>query len=146
MIIPSFYKVCKNNVYHLNADLMHLYTALRIVGYETLTPFSQITVTVYSGFTEHMLSTNSLVIFRSTCSFTFPVFKSAYKHAPGVSKIATSLPLYASISSVVMIVLIWYSTQALDRGTRSISRHYGKSTRDNPLGISGTDNGQTVGA
>ena len=75
-------------------DSMDPYRYLRIHRYSTFNPFSTHTFFSCSGFTSHMMSTNSSSIFSK---MNLSSGMSDLKHAPEISKITTYIPLYESI-------------------------------------------------
>ena len=97
-INPCDFRLFVYRSYHNSADSMQTYKYSNSCGYSTFTKFSTLTFFLCSGFTSHMMSTNSSSIFNM---MKFSSVTSALGYAPGTSKMSMYLPLFASIMILV---------------------------------------------
>ena len=93
---PKYDSVVENKKYHRRALSIIPLTTFKISTYSTFLPFSYVTNFSYSGFTWHIISTNSPSNFMCT---TLSSGSDAWRYDPGTSNVYTALYLWVSINN-----------------------------------------------
>ena len=94
---PFSINMSEYNLYHCRAYYMHPYMERNTNTYKTFCPFSYLTFLLCSGLIWYIISMNVPLHFYKKLSFGI----SRFKYPPVMSKVATSIPTYVLITSVV---------------------------------------------